>query len=146
MPQCWGWLCWWLAGGGGWTLIAGSQMAFNLSPQDKDSFAITIRAFVCVYSTYQWSACWWRGSRSAKWLDGVCRLLDELTHQVTWFCTKKAQGMGRWQCVWSSAWWKCAGDLSEGQRVCIEYRNAWTMMSHLVVHFILCLFKVWQCI
>jgi hypothetical protein len=72
-------------------LIANLQMAFTVSPPDKHRHAVMIWAFEHVEGACLWSACWWHSSRSVKWLEGVCGLLDEFTYQVACSCTKKAE-------------------------------------------------------
>jgi len=73
------------------TLMADLQMVFKVSPLDKHPHAVRIWAFERVYGACPWSVCWWHGSRSAKWLEGVCGPLDEFTYQVACSCTKKAE-------------------------------------------------------
>jgi len=57
-----------------------SQMASKVSPPDNHPHAVRIWAFECVWGTYPLSPCWWHGSGSAKWLEGVCGPLNEFTY------------------------------------------------------------------
>jgi hypothetical protein len=71
--------------------MAVPQMVFKVSPWDEHRHAGNIWRFERVWGACPWSLCWWHGSRSANWLEGVCGLMDEFTYQVACSCTKNAE-------------------------------------------------------
>jgi hypothetical protein len=82
------------------TLVSILQMAFPVSMPDKQSHAVRIWTFECIWGAYTWSACLSQGWWSANWLQGPCSLLVEFTYQVTCFCIQILRQMGQFQCIW----------------------------------------------
>jgi len=99
--------------------MADSQMAFKVSPPDKHRHAVRIWAFERVSGTCPWSACWWHGSRSAKWLEGVCGPLDEFTYEVACSCTKKAEERGN-GCTFDEVVIERVLEICQKVRECVE--------------------------
>jgi len=107
------------------TLVTNVKMAFTVSMPDKQSDAVRMWTFECIWGAYTWSACWLQGWWSANWLEGLCSLFNEFKYQVPCVSIQKPRRMGQWQRIWwcaDKAHWRSVRS-SETEWWIREYSN-----------------------